>query len=85
MHIEFSGEIIFWRRPAQWFFVKVLAKHSRDIKAISNMVTYGWGVILVHVRIGEIEFTTFILKMVVTLYPSKRRFPKQKTLRKVIR
>ena len=58
MHIEFSGRIIFWRGPAPWFFVKVPAKHSHDIKAISNVVTYGWGVIPVHVRIGETEFTT---------------------------
>jgi hypothetical protein len=58
MEIEFSGNIIFWKGPAPWFFVTVPAKQSRDIKAISNMVTYGWGVIPVHVRIGKTEYTT---------------------------
>jgi hypothetical protein len=58
MEIEFSGKIIFWKGPAPWFFVAVPAKQSRDIKAISNMVTYGWGVIPVHVRIGKTEYTT---------------------------
>lgn len=58
MHIEFSGKIIFWRGPAPWFFVRIPAKHSRVIKDISNLVTYGWGVIPVHVRIGKTEFTT---------------------------
>ena len=67
MHIEFSGKIIFWRGPSPFFFVKVPAKHSREIKAISNAVTYGWGVIPVHVRIGETEFTT-------SLFPKDGRY-----------
>jgi len=67
MKFEFSGKIIFWRGPAPWFFVKVPAKYSRDIKAISNVVTYGWGVIPVHVKIGETEFTT-------SLFPKDDRY-----------
>jgi len=67
MHIEFSGKIIFWRGPAPWFFVMVPAKHSRAIKAISSMVTYGWGVIPVRVRIGETEYTT-------SLFPKDGRY-----------
>jgi len=58
MDIEFKGKIIFWKGPAPWFFVTIPAKHSRDIKAISGLVTYGWGVIPVHVQIGKTEFTT---------------------------
>ena len=67
MEIEFSGKIIFWKGPAPWFFVAVPAKQSRDIKAISNMVTYGWGVIPVHVRIGKTEYTT-------SLFPKDDRY-----------
>ena len=67
MHIEFSGKIIFWKGPAPWFFVAVPEKQSRDIKAISNMVTYGWGVIPVHVRIGKTEYTT-------SLFPKDDRY-----------
>ena len=58
MNIEFSGKIFLWMGPAPWFFVKVPAKHSRDLKAISGLVTYGWGVIPVHVQIGKTEFKT---------------------------
>jgi len=58
MNIEFSGKIWFWRGPAPWFFVTIPAKQSRDIKAISALVTYGWGVIPVHVQIGKTKFTT---------------------------
>ena len=58
MKIEFSGKIWFWKGPAPWFFVTVPAKLSRDINAISRIVTYGWGMIPVHVRIGKTEWET---------------------------
>ena len=58
MHIEFSGRIFFWQGPAPWFFVTVPEKESQDLKAISAIVTYGWGVIPVHVRVGKTEWTT---------------------------
>ena len=67
MDIEFKGKIWFWKGPAPWFFVTVPAKHSRDLKAISGLVTYGWGVIPVHVRIGKTEFTT-------SLFPKDGRY-----------
>lgn len=58
MHIEFSGKIWFWQGPAPWFFVTVPEKESQDLKAISTIVTYGWGVIPVHVQIGKTEWRT---------------------------
>jgi len=67
VNIEFSGKIWFWKGPAPWFFVTVPAKQSVDIKAISGFVTYGWGVIPVHVRIGNTEWTT-------SLFPKDGRY-----------
>jgi hypothetical protein len=58
MDIEFAGSIWYWRGPAPWFFVTVPAEQSSDLKAISRFVTYGWGVIPVHVRIGKTEWQT---------------------------
>lgn len=58
MNFEFSGIIWFWKGPAPWFFVTIPAEHSQNIKAISGFVTYGWGVIPVHVRIGKTEWQT---------------------------
>lgn len=58
MNIEFNAKIWFWRGPAPWYFVTVPEKQSGDLKAISSLVTYGWGVIPVHVRIGNTEWTT---------------------------
>lgn len=58
MNIEFSGKIWFWRGPAPWYFVTVPAAQSQELKAISGLVTYGWGVIPVQVRIGNSEWKT---------------------------
>ena len=67
MNIEFNGKILFWKGPAPFFFVTIPAKPSRDIKAISAIVTYGWGVIPVYVRIGKTEFQT-------SLFPKDGRY-----------
>lgn len=58
MNIEFSGKIWFWMEPAPWFFVTIPAKQSHDLKTISGLVTYGWGVIPVRVQIGKTRFKT---------------------------
>ena len=58
MNIEFNNKILFWRGPAPWFFVAVPGQESRELKEISNLVTYGWGVIPVQVRIGNTEWAT---------------------------
>jgi len=67
MNIEFTGKIWFWKGPAPWFFVTMPAKQSRDLKAISGLVTYGWGVIPVHVQIGKTEWAT-------SLFPKDGRY-----------
>lgn len=64
MDWEFEGEIIEWRGPAPFLFVPVPDEISQDIKAVSNRVTYGWGVIPVKAKIGNTAFTT-------SLFPRK--------------
>ena len=58
MLIEFDGKIWFWRGPAPWYFVTVPAEQCRDLKAVSGMVSYGWGMIPAVVRIGKTEWKT---------------------------
>ena len=83
MIIEFNGKIIFWKGPAPWFFVTVPAKQSRELKAISGLVTYGWGVIPVHVRIGKTEFQTSLFpKDGLYLVPIKVSVRKAENLEK---
>ena len=67
MIIKFEGKIFYWRGPAPFLFVAVPEEPSRDLKAISAMVTYGWGVIPVHVRIGKTEWKT-------SLFPKEDRY-----------
>ncbi|WP_245969584.1 DUF1905 domain-containing protein [Calidithermus roseus] len=56
--LEFSGEVFEWRGPAPFYFVTVPQEESRLIKSVSSLLTYGWGVIPVRVRIGKTEWKT---------------------------
>ena len=67
MIIEFNGKIWYWRGPAPWYLVTVPAKLSRDLKAIVGIVTYGWGMIPVNVRICQTEWKT-------SLWPKDGRY-----------
>ena len=67
MIIEFEGEIFYWRGPSPFLFVAIPEEPSRDLKAISTRVSYGWGVIPVYVRIGNTEWKT-------SLFPKEGRY-----------
>ena len=67
MNIKFKGKIWFWKGPAPFYFVTVPAKQCRDLKVISELVTYGWGMIPVTVRIGKTEWKT-------SLFPKDGRY-----------
>lgn len=58
MNIEFSGKIWYWRGPSPFHFITVPPEQSQDLKEISALVTYGWGMIPVYVRIGETRWKT---------------------------
>lgn len=67
MIIEFESTIIYWRGPAPFLFAAVPEEPSRAIKAISTIVTYGWGVIPVQAQIGETVWKT-------SLFPKDGRY-----------
>jgi hypothetical protein len=56
--LEFSGEILYWRGPAPYYFVSVPDDKCVDLHAISKHVSYGWGVVPVEARIGRTVFET---------------------------
>lgn len=58
LNIEFTGKIWFWKGPAPWHFVTVPEKEAAELKAISGIVTYGWGMIPVTARIGKTKWKT---------------------------
>ena len=67
MRIEFSGTIWHWRGPAPFFFVTVPEEESRELKAVSGAVTYGWGMIPVTALVGGTEWRT-------SLFPKDDRY-----------
>lgn len=67
MVIKFTGKIFHWRGPAPYLFVAVPEKESANIKSVSKLVTYGWGVIPVTVKVGKTEWTT-------SLFPKDGRY-----------
>jgi hypothetical protein len=58
MSLEFTNKLFYWKGPSPFYFITIPEEMSQDIKAVSKLVTYGWGVIPVRVQIGETEFTT---------------------------
>ncbi len=61
MIVQFGGEAIHWRGPAPFVFVPAPDDVAAEIKAISSMVTYGWGCIPVAAQIGGTKFTTALI------------------------
>ena len=55
---EFPGELFEWRGPSPYHYIKVPPDVGAELQALSPLVSYGWGVIPVTVRIGEHEWTT---------------------------
>ncbi|MEU6076273.1 DUF1905 domain-containing protein [Micromonospora sp. NPDC047074] len=67
MHLEFSGELWFWRGPAPWHFVTVPDEGCHELAARSAAVSYGWGMIPVTARIGATDWST-------SLFPRDGRY-----------
>ena len=82
MVIEFKGKIFHWRGPAPFLFVAVPDEQSADIKSVSKLVTYGWGVIPATVKVGKTEWKTSLFpKDGLYLVPIKMIVQKAETLK----
>lgn len=58
LEISFTSEVLYWRGPAPFYFLKVPGEEATSINDISKLVSYGWGVIPCDVLIGDVEFYT---------------------------
>lgn len=58
MEMEFAGELWYWRGPSPYHFITVPEEVCVGLRAVSAVVTYGWGMIPVKGRIGGSAFTT---------------------------
>jgi hypothetical protein len=57
MEIEFSGEVVEWRGPAPFHFVRLPLDAADLVDEVKAEVVY-WGVVPVSARIGDTGFTT---------------------------
>lgn len=58
MDLTFAGQVIEWRGPSPYYFVPVPDQESADIREVASAATYGWGVIPVAARVGDVDFET---------------------------
>jgi hypothetical protein len=58
VHLEFTGEVWYWRGPSPYHFVTVPEAESAELRAAASLVTYGWGMIPAELCIGSTRWTT---------------------------
>ena len=58
VQLTFSGEVWHWRGPAPYHFVSVPDAESDQLAAVAPLVSYGWGMVPVAVRLGRTRWTT---------------------------
>jgi hypothetical protein len=58
MDLEFTADVWSWRGPSPYHFVTVPEDESAELQEAAALVTYGWGMIPVEVRIGSTRWTT---------------------------
>ncbi|MEF2979329.1 DUF1905 domain-containing protein [Subtercola sp. YIM 133946] len=58
MKLQFRGDLWYWRGPAPYHFVTVPEPECDLIHQVAPLVTYGWGMVPVALRIGRTETTT---------------------------
>lgn len=58
LYFKFEAEVWHWRGPSPFYFATVPTEPSLDIKGISSLITYGWGVIPATVTIGDTRIKT---------------------------
>ncbi|VTR76687.1 DUF1905 domain-containing protein [Cellulomonas hominis] len=58
MDLRFEGEVVWWRGPAPFHFVRVPDEEAAALRAAASLVSYGWGVVPVAVTLGSTRWTT---------------------------
>jgi len=61
VEIAFAGRVFEWRGPSPYYFVRVPDEQCEDIREVAALATYGWGVVPVEARIGEVAFVTSLI------------------------
>ena len=56
--LEFTAQVWEWRGPAPYHFVSVPSELCEDVRDAAEVVSYGWGMVPVALRLGETGWTT---------------------------
>lgn len=56
--LSFEASVIEWRGPSPYFYAPLPSEHVEAVRRAAKLVSYGWGVIPVTCRVGDMEFTT---------------------------
>lgn len=65
---RFEAEVTHWRGPSPFFFAPLPAPEAEEIRRVSRLVTYGWGMIPVEAEVGGVVFTTALFARDGTYY-----------------
>jgi hypothetical protein len=66
--LRFEAEVVHWRGPSPYFFVVLPPQPAAEVERIARAVTYGWGMIPVEAKIGDVAFTTSLFPKPGTYY-----------------
>ena len=58
VRFAFKADVIYWRGPSPFFFVAVPPREAAELRHVAKAVSYGWGMVPVAARVGEVTFTT---------------------------
>ena len=82
MKLSFDSVIFEWRGPAPFYFAAIPEAECQDIREVSSIVSYGWGVIPCSVTIGKTTITTSLFpKQGSYLVPLKDALRKPENLK----
>src|SRR5881392_3712444 len=58
LEFRFETQVIHWRGPSPFFYAPLPAHQVATLRQIAKAVTYGWGMVPVEARIGDVAFKT---------------------------
>ncbi len=56
--LRFETRVIHWRGPSPFFYAPIPRQHVEELRQLSRIVTYGWGMVPVEAQIGDVVFST---------------------------
>jgi len=59
--MRFQAVVVHWRGPSPFFFAVVPETYAPVLRKAGRAVSYGWGMIPIEARIGDIAFRTALI------------------------